>query len=119
MKRVLEILDLDEKLTRYWLTCNLSPQKRVELERYLEEILETQELAKNKDRVPVTRRGHPLDLLRDAFTMPFGSSLVGLAFVPSLPPALHWHQVSDPVSPYRVPPGSFRSFWISGRQTEC
>ncbi len=39
MKRVLEILDLDEKLTRYWLTCNLSPQKRVELERYLEEIL--------------------------------------------------------------------------------
>jgi hypothetical protein len=39
MNRFLEMLDLDEKPTRYWLRCNLSPEKRVELERHLEEIL--------------------------------------------------------------------------------
>ena len=35
-----QFLDLDEKLTRYWLNTPLTLQKRIEMERHLEKILE-------------------------------------------------------------------------------
>ena len=35
-----QFLELDEKLTRYWLNTSLTLQKRIEMERHLEKILE-------------------------------------------------------------------------------
>jgi hypothetical protein len=34
------MLELDEKLTRYWLTFPLSPEKRIEMEERLKQIME-------------------------------------------------------------------------------
>lgn len=35
-----QLLELDEKLTRYWLTTPLTQHKRIEMERHLNKILE-------------------------------------------------------------------------------
>jgi len=43
-----QILELDEKLTRYWLNTPLTLQKRIEMERHLQKILDK--------RFGVTRR---------------------------------------------------------------
>jgi hypothetical protein len=47
MEQSLEILDLDEKLTRYWLSCNLSLEKRIEFEEHLQEILQKRQQITN------------------------------------------------------------------------
>jgi hypothetical protein len=36
----LEILELDERLTRYWLSCPLPPEKRIQMEEHLKRILD-------------------------------------------------------------------------------
>lgn len=36
-----EILELDEKLTRYWLSCPLPPEKRIQMEEHLKKILDS------------------------------------------------------------------------------
>lgn len=37
-----QILELDEKLTRYWLSCPLSFEQKIQMEEHLKKILERQ-----------------------------------------------------------------------------
>lgn len=54
MEQSLEILDLDEKLTRYWLSCNLALEKRIKFEEHLQEILQKrQKITNAKNNVEI------------------------------------------------------------------
>jgi CII-binding regulator of phage lambda lysogenization HflD len=54
MEQSLEILDLDEKLTRYWLSCILPLEKRIKFEEHLQEILQKrQQITNAKNNVEI------------------------------------------------------------------